>query len=188
MKLAVYLGGIGYHCDKPLLYYAREVAYDNGYTEYINIDYSITIEHTGNKETDIKVAYEQAFSVAEKRLLEVDWSKYDDILFVSKSLGTVVAVAFEEKLADVLKEKKIQHVFLTPLDLTFEFNPENGIAFVGTKDPVVEVENIEKCCEKCGVKLLKIEDVNHSLEGDDLWRNLEILKNVMRKINLKLSK
>ena len=33
MKLVVCFPGIGYHCDKPLLYYGRRVAESVGYKE-----------------------------------------------------------------------------------------------------------------------------------------------------------
>ena len=36
MKLAVLFPGIGYHCDKPILYFARELAKQVGYDEVIN--------------------------------------------------------------------------------------------------------------------------------------------------------
>ncbi len=39
-KLLVVFPGIGYHCDKPLLYYGRKTAAEAGYDEVINISYS----------------------------------------------------------------------------------------------------------------------------------------------------
>lgn len=30
-KMAVFFPGIGYHCDKPLLYYAQKLAAEKGY-------------------------------------------------------------------------------------------------------------------------------------------------------------
>ena len=35
MKLVVLFPGVGYHCDKPLLYFSRDIAYEAGYTESI---------------------------------------------------------------------------------------------------------------------------------------------------------
>lgn len=42
-KTAVYFPGIGYHCDKPLLYYSRDVAYEPG----LAITRTIILEHAG---------------------------------------------------------------------------------------------------------------------------------------------
>lgn len=39
-KLAVFFPGIGYHCDKPLLYYSRKMAEQNGYDERITLTYT----------------------------------------------------------------------------------------------------------------------------------------------------
>ena len=33
MKAAVFFPGIGYHCDKPLLYYSRKLAQECGYED-----------------------------------------------------------------------------------------------------------------------------------------------------------
>ena len=38
-KIAIFFPGIGYHCDKPLLYYSRKIVVENGYTECMNLDY-----------------------------------------------------------------------------------------------------------------------------------------------------
>ena len=40
MKLAVFFPGIGYHCDKPLLYYSRKLVQECGYKETITLSYS----------------------------------------------------------------------------------------------------------------------------------------------------
>ena len=32
-KLAIFFPGIGYHCDKPLLYYARKLTQECGYED-----------------------------------------------------------------------------------------------------------------------------------------------------------
>ena len=40
MKSAVFFPGIGYHCDKPLLYYSRKLAQECGYEETIALSYT----------------------------------------------------------------------------------------------------------------------------------------------------
>ena len=39
MKLAIFFPGIGYHCDKPLLYYSRKLSQECGYKETITLSY-----------------------------------------------------------------------------------------------------------------------------------------------------
>ena len=43
MKLAVYFPGVGYHCDKPLLYYARKIAAACGFDQHITLSYTTQI-------------------------------------------------------------------------------------------------------------------------------------------------
>ena len=38
--IAVFFPGIGYHCDKPLLYFSRELAREAGYREIVNVNYA----------------------------------------------------------------------------------------------------------------------------------------------------
>ena len=40
MKIAVFFPGIGYHCDKPLLYYARKLVQECGCEKIVLLDYS----------------------------------------------------------------------------------------------------------------------------------------------------
>lgn len=39
-KVVVSFPGIGYHCDKPLLYYGRKIAHEYGYDKEIKVEYS----------------------------------------------------------------------------------------------------------------------------------------------------
>lgn len=41
-KLVIIFPGIGYHCDKPLLYYAKKLAKEHGYEEIVSLKYSYT--------------------------------------------------------------------------------------------------------------------------------------------------
>lgn len=44
MKLVVCFPGIGYHCDKPLLYYSRKLAACAGY------DHPLLLQYTNHKD------------------------------------------------------------------------------------------------------------------------------------------
>ena len=87
MKKAYIFPGIGYHCDKPLLYYTKKLLKDY---EIIEIQFK-------NLDFDIQVSEEKAFQQAKEQMKEVDSST----LFVSKSIGTYCA-------ARLAKEYKIQ--------------------------------------------------------------------------------
>ena len=83
-KIAVYFPGIGYHCDKPLLYYSRNCACELGYKDYKNVSYTYNAGNIRGNEKKMKDAYEALLSQTEAALTDIDWSAYDDILFISK--------------------------------------------------------------------------------------------------------
>lgn len=167
MKLAVFFPGIGYHCDKPLLYYSEKLAKQYQY-ETIRIAYE-------GLSKDLDEAFEGALSQTEVRLSEIDWKQYEDVLFVSKSIGTAVACAYAK-----IHAVTCRNIYYTPLEKTFAFAPQPGIVFHGTGDPWAETEMIRKKCRESGLPLFIVEESNHSLEiPGDTRRNLEILAEVM---------
>lgn len=169
MKLAVFFPGIGYHCDKPLLYYSGKIA---GQYQYE----SIRVSYTGLGRP-LDEAFEEALAQTEKCLEEVKWEQYEDILFVSKSIGTAVACAYARKHGI-----DSRNVYYTPLEQTFAFDPRPGIVFHGTGDPWAETEKIMHKCRENHLPLYVIDDANHSLEiKDDTRKNLSILADVMKR-------
>ena len=48
-RLAVIFPGIGYHCDKPILYYSRKLAKEQEYKEIISLEYSYTEKNIRGK-------------------------------------------------------------------------------------------------------------------------------------------
>lgn len=167
MKLAVFFPGIGYHCDKPLLYYSEKLAKQYQY-ETIKIGYE-------GLSRDLDEAFAGALSQTEACLETVDWKRYEDVLFVSKSIGTAVACAYAAKYA-----VNCRNIYYTPLEKTFAFAPQAGIVFHGNHDPWAVTETVQKKCWETDLPLFIIEGANHSLEiPNDAGRNLEILSHVM---------
>lgn len=168
MKICILFPGIGYHCDKPLLYYGAKIASRYQY-ELVKVSYT-------NLSKSIPEAFDGALAQTEKYLEKIDWNAYEDILFVSKSIGTAVAAAYAEKYHIICR-----NVYYTPLAQTFDFCPQPGIVFHGTSDPWAETPVIEKKCQEHNLPLYIIEDTNHSLEvNGDVSKNLEILMKVMK--------
>lgn len=174
-KIAIYFPGIGYHCDKPLLYYSRKVAFEHGYEEFLNLSYGYHGANLLGNEEKILEAFHALYEQAKQYLADISWDSYDEILFVSKSIGTAVAAAYAKRNRIFCK-----NIFFTPLELTFNFKPCNGIAFTGTKDPWVEKGLVERECKSYHLPLTVVDGANHSLEGDHVWKNLQILKDVMK--------
>lgn len=167
MKLAVFFPGIGYHCDKPLLYYSEKLAKQYQYE-------TIKIRYEGLSK-NLDEAFAGALFQAQVCLSEIDWKRYEDVLFVSKSIGTAVACAYAEKHAVTCR-----NIYYTPLEKTFAFAPQTGIVFHGTGDPWAKTEMIRTKCRESYLPLFIVEESNHSLEiPGDTRRNLEIMAEVM---------
>ena len=105
--------------------------------------------------------------------------EYDDILFVSKSIGTAIALAY----AGQREIKNVRHILYTPLEETFipVKGAANSIAFIGSKDPWSDVPKVVDISNSLGIPIHLYENANHSLETDDTITNLKIIKDVMGK-------
>ena len=68
MKAAVFFPGIGYHCDKPLLYYSRKLAQECGYEETIALSYTYDGGNIRGNEEKMQQAFESLYEQAEKSL------------------------------------------------------------------------------------------------------------------------
>lgn len=180
-KLAVFFPGIGYHCDKPLLYHAKKIAAARGY-EVREVPYTGFPAKVKGDPEKMRQSFLTAMQQAEEILADVQWTAFDELLFVSKSVGTVVAAAFAAQ-----HSLKTGNVYFTPVGATFGFHPQQGIVFHGTADPWATDEEIGEGCRSCGLPLVNIPGTNHSLESGDPMRDLEILQQVMGRVDAYLA-
>ena len=148
-KLAVIFPGIGYTADKPLLYFGRRIAVDCGYEIRI-MDYKGFPPKVKGDRNRMEESFFIALRQAEEMLAGVDFAEYDDVVFIGKSIGTIVAakIAAESPAKD-----RIRQVLYTPLEDTFRFPIGEAIAFTGDDDPWVGKENsrIPALCEEQGI-------------------------------------
>ena len=175
-KLAALFPGVGYHCDKPLLYYSAKLAKAAGY-DVLPVPYAGFPERVRGDSEKLRACMDIARSQAEALLSTVSWAEYREILFIGKSIGTVVAsrYAWERALA-------ARSVLLTPLADTFRYVRGSAIAFHGTADPWADTGAIVGACRERGVPLCLTEGANHSLETGDALRDVRILGETMEKI------
>lgn len=176
MRLAILFPGIGYHIDKPLLYYARKIAKENDYQEIICLNYSYHGENIRGNEKKMQEVFEILFQQAAEQLKEIEFSKYEEILFISKSVGTIIASAYAE-------EHKIlcRQILYTPLEQTYQYQHKDAIAFIGSKDPWSDVKAVKILSGEQQVPINEYEDADHSLETTNTLQNIEVLKDVMHK-------
>lgn len=167
MKLAVFFPGIGYTADKPLLYYSEKLAKKYQY-ETFQVSY-------GKLDKELDRAFKEALTTTQIMLTRFNWTRYEEILFVSKSIGTAVACACAEEF-----KIRCRNIYYTPLEQTFSQNPQPGIVFHGTADPWAKTEVIKEKCREFDLPLHIIEGTNHSLEvADDIEKNLHNLTQIM---------
>ncbi len=146
-KLAVIFPGIGYHKDKPLLYYAAKLVQSAEY-EVIHIEYHDMPQKIKGNAVMMKKAAEVAFAQTEEQLKTVDFSDYGEVLFIGKSIGTVA-------LAKYVSDHGIRarQVWYTPVEATFIFPRKDVVAFIGDADPWSDVDVIRERSEALGIKL-----------------------------------
>lgn len=174
MKLAVIFPGVGYQADKPLLYYSKKIAASCGY-EILTLTFTNFPSNIKGSSDKMKQAFDAAMLQAEHLLERVDFDQYDSLLFISKSIGTVVAAAYARQ-----HELKTNNVFYTPVEEFFTLIGQRGIVFHGTKDPWAETAVVERGCKRKDLPLYIIEDANHSLETGDVLEDVKNLRKIMK--------
>ena len=65
MKLAVFFPGIGYHCDKPLLYYSRKLVQEYGYEKIVTLNYTYDGKNLRGNEEKMQQAFDSLYIQAE---------------------------------------------------------------------------------------------------------------------------
>ena len=171
-KLMVEFPGRNYSTDKPLLYYAGKVFEEKGY-EVIRLGYNFKL--LGDKD-DIEGLIEEAKSYIKKELDKVDFSGYDDIVFISKSMGTALAGYFEEQY-----KIKVRHIFLTPVQSALKYMKRGKCIVVsGKNDKILDSRRLKIYCVEQEVALQQFENVGHSLESDDINTTFAILMVIVK--------
>ena len=178
-KIAVFFPGLGYHNDKPLLYYSRKIAISNDF-QPININYNNIPKAIVGDENSIKSCFEILYLQAKEQLDKINFNEYNNIIFISKSIGTIIAKEYSIK-----NNINAHHILYTPLGYTFKvMNKEkekniNSIAFTGTKDQWVGLNIVEMGCKEFSIPLYKYDDANHSIETGNTLKDIEYLTNIM---------
>ena len=186
--LAVIFPGIGYTCDRSLLYYTAVMMREHGY-RVVPVPYTGFPKNVKGDAQKMRECYAIAQDQAVEILRDVNFDDYDDIVFIGKSIGTVVALAIARQFGLTAR-----YVLYTPLVETFDLLPlqtpdhtpvnafERAIAFHGTSDPWAKTPEIIDACLPRGIPLHLVENANHSLETGDLDTDLHTLKETMEKV------
>lgn len=178
-KLAVVFPGMGYHCDKPLLYYARKAAKSLDY-DVLGLRYELSraAADLKNDQEKMRGAFDEALKQSMEQISNIDFSKYEKVVFIGKSIGTVVAAYINET-----EKLNAGQVIFTPVPKTFDFvGRGKSIVFHGTSDPWCDSSIAESRCRELGLELQKYENANHSLETGNVVDDVQIVQDVMVKV------
>lgn len=178
-KAAVLFPGIGYHADRPLLYYSGRMARAFGY-EVIPVPYTGFPKKLIGDAQMMRKAYDIGFAQAEEILAGKNLQDCDELIFFSKSIGTAIGGAYADRHH---LDGRTRHVLYTPVEATFSLFRGRGIAFHGTADPWVTDEIVEKRCREMDIPLYEYADANHSIETGDVLRDIENLSSIMQTVH-----
>ncbi|MCR4788131.1 MAG: alpha/beta hydrolase [Lachnospiraceae bacterium] len=173
-KLSVIFPGIGYHTDKPLLYFGTKLARSSGY-DTVFIGYHDMPQKIRGDMAMMKKAALLAYEQSADQLKSVRFEDYDDVLFIGKSIGTVAMAKYASD-----NKLNVRQIWYTPVEATFSFASGNTVAFIGDADPWSDVDKVKNIAKDLGIKLYSYPECNHSLECGDVARDLETLSDVMR--------
>ena len=177
-KVAVFFSGVGYNCDKPLLYYLKKAAKEYDF-QIIDISYGEFPKVDIKK--NMELIYTQALRAAERQLADINFSNYGTVLFVSKSIGTAVAAQCQKKLSGRKDfPEKCFNIYLTPVTASLSVMCGKGIVFSGTADGWVKKGEVEAWCKENGYPLTLEEGANHSMETGNLQKDLDILNRLVK--------
>jgi len=167
-KLVVIFPGMTYTCDMPLLYYAFLESYFNGY-DVLALEYGFARTKTGFKDEELNEVVKETTKI----IRQVNMEEYTQLLFISKSFGTLVAGEVEKKMP----EASIKHLYLTPLKESIPyFNKTDCVVVTGSDDEYFNPHTTEV---PSGIKIRVIEGGDHSFESENNDRNIEMLKNII---------
>lgn len=175
--IAVLFPGVGYTTHKPLLYYSAKLIQTYDYKPHY-LSYENMPKYVGSDIELMKEAVKSGYEDIEKTLAALNLGEYERVVFIGKSIGTIIAAKYaEEHNIDAVQ------IWYTPLIDTFSYadtaDKDRIIAFIGDKDQWSDADMIKRTAIEKGIKLYSYPDCNHSLESADVFNNMDILKDVM---------
>ena len=163
-KLAVVFPGLGYHSDKPLLYFSKRLARQAGY-EVLEITYDFPFKpgEVKGDQNKMEKAFDIAVKQAGEQLSQVEFDRCSKVLFIGKSIGTAVAAHYDKE-----HDLGAKQLVFTPVPGTFKFLREGGaVVYHGLSDPWCGNEIVREKCSELKLELHEVEGANHSLETDN---------------------
>lgn len=184
-QLAIFLPGIGYTNDSPVLHYTGSYFMQKEFN-ILRVDYRYTDSDeflNSTKDEQEHWLIEDVKPVVERILSEQNFKR---IILIGKSMGTI---ALGEILCSITKLKDAEVIWLTPLlvhnelvDQILKIN-NRSLLIMGTEDHAYNVDQLEKILEKKNVESFIIEGLNHSFEiENNIIESINKSKEILLKI------
>ena len=176
--IAVCFPGTGFTCKEALFERLANDYIVRGY-DVIRLDFShIPFREIESLEDAVSVAQR----AAKRQLSSVSFAGYQDAVFLSKSLGTILAAHYERD-----HDLRPRHLYLTPLNMTLSLvGPESRVIamVLGTQDRFLTGRALAAYCEERNIPYCLIDGVNHSLKDEaDAERTARIIEQVAQLCN-----
>ena len=125
----------------------------------------------------------KCLSRTEKALSGISLPDAGQILFISKSIGTVAATAFAKQHSVPARQ-----LLFTPLaDINRYVEDGNGLVFYGSGDSFADPDVIADICAARHLEAHCIEGANHSLETGHVASGLKNLRRVMDRVEAEIA-
>ncbi len=185
-KIAVVFPGVGYTKDRPLLYYSGKMAVKKGY-ELIHIDFT-GLDWSKDRLKDkefLDKTMKKCLLMTEEALKNIpslsgkEKLAGDDVVFISKSIGTVVATAYARKMGI-----NAAQICFSPLEMIEEYvDGMDAVLFYGDADPYADFHDIERIASEKHLKTFCVAGGNHSLETGDILIDVGNLKSILDRVS-----
>ena len=156
--------------DIPLLYYSVSIFSNKGYD----------VERVSCKCLD-KREFEELYENIKEFIISLNLSNYEDVVFVSKSVGTYFSCKIKDELGIPARL-----ILYTPVEETVPYmKGDNDIVLVaaGDADKFMPEDRLISICSKENLPFLIEKGVGHSMEiSNDLSKNLFVVRDVISKL------
>lgn len=173
-KLVILFPGAGYGLDCPLLYYADFLFETKGY-ERLHMKYQDILSRV---DISVEDKIEMLRQYTWEQVKDVDFAQYQEVVFLSKSVGAIEAGIIAEKLNIAVKQ-----IFLTPVEDAVVYLRNTSMVIIGENDKAYSL--YRKQCEEEGANVLCVEHADHSLEiSNDPYASIHALGRVINFIEM----
>lgn len=169
-QLAVLFPGANYPCKAPLLDFTAQVALQKGF-DVLMLEYGFQTNRSTEVNDKVGSSLNEMMPVLESYVAD-----YQQTVFVSKSIGTVIAGDVSSRLGTIDTQ-----VFLTPVRTTIAYicAARRSLVIVGDRDNLFTKEDIQRISGKHNTAVHVVPNADHALRvAGDYSASLSILSNV----------